>query len=85
VSNITPRRAEQDVGILTEAGFVRRGWPFLDHEARWHAVQAGLRLRAHDPLRHTLLDLLEGPVVRVSDGLVFADRGHRAREPRRRR
>jgi hypothetical protein len=78
--SITPRRAEQDVGSLTEAGFVRRGWPFLDHEARWHAVQAGRRMRPRDALRATLLALLEGNVVRVVDCLAIADHGHRARQ-----
>jgi hypothetical protein len=53
----------------------------LDHAARWRAVRA--RLNPHDALRRTLLELIEGPVVRITDAVVFADRGHRARERRR--
>jgi hypothetical protein len=68
-----------------ERAFVRGMWPLLDHKARWDAVQAGRRLSSNDPLRRVLLELLGVNVVRCCDGLVFADRGHRAREPRRRR
>jgi hypothetical protein len=66
-------------GAQDERAFVRGLWPLLDHEARWHAVLAGKRLRARDPLRPVLLELLKGPTVRAVDGIVFTDRGHRAR------
>jgi hypothetical protein len=77
VTSIDPPRGQ----AAGEAEFVRRAWPLMDHAARWRAVRA--RLNPHDALRRTLLELIEGPVVRITDAVVFADRGHRARERRR--
>jgi hypothetical protein len=78
MSDITTNRGMQAVA---ESDFVRMVWPSLDHTARSRAVRA--RLRPSDPLRSVLLELLEGPTVRIADGLVFVDRGSRARRRRR--